>query len=57
LTVSSRAYVSFEGELYGPPIPDLKKEFVQVWGRGGQRMRLVVWSIKSANPVPKDVPY
>ena len=57
LAESSRAYVSFEGELYGPPIPNAdNKEFVLAWARGN-RMKLVVWGIKSAGAVPKDVPY
>jgi len=65
LTESSRAYVVLECELYGPPIQDpsvpegLKQLFTRSWGRlgGGYRMKLVVRSIKSVNPVPKDVPY
>lgn len=54
-----RAYVVFEGEFYGPPVPDAKlpdairKEYHPGWGHlGAFRTKLVVHSIRTVSRAP-----
>jgi hypothetical protein len=57
LKKSDRAHVVFEGELYGPPVPDpklpeaLRKNSHPGWGHlGAFRTKLVVYAIHDVTP-------
>ncbi len=58
---SQRAYLTSEGEFYGPPLPDPKmpeavqKGFPPHWGHlGCCRTKLVIHSIREVKAVPTD---
>ena len=58
---SRQAYVVFEGEFYGPPLPDpklpeaLQKGFPPHWGHlGCCRTKLVVYAIREVKAAPAD---
>jgi hypothetical protein len=59
LDKSSRAYVVFEGELYGPPVPDpklpeaIRKNYHPGWGHlGAFNTKLVVHAIREVAVAP-----
>lgn len=59
LSRSRRAYVEFEGEFYGPPLPDprlpeaLKKDYHPGWGHlAAFKTKLVVHAIRNVKPAP-----
>jgi hypothetical protein len=63
LDTAGQADVVFEGELYGPGIPDpklpeaIRKSYQPGWGHlGAFRTKLVVHAILSVKPVPADHP-
>lgn len=63
LDTAGQADVVFEGEFYGPGVPDpklpesIKKSYQPWWGHlGAFRTKLVVQSIQSVKPVPADHP-
>ena len=63
LDTAGKAKVVFEGEFYGPGIPDpklpeaIKKSYQPGWGHlGAFRTKLVVHAIQSVEPVPADHP-
>ena len=56
---SGRAYVVFDGEFYGPPMPDpklpeaIKKSYQPGWGHlAAFRTKLVVYTIRRVSAVP-----
>jgi len=61
LKKAGKAYVVFEGDFYGPEVPDpklpeaIRKSYQPGWGHlGAFRTKLVVHAIKSVKPVPVD---
>jgi len=63
LDTAGKAKVVFEGEFYGPGVPDpklpeaIKKSYQPGWGHlGAFRTKLVVHAIQSVEPVPADHP-
>ena len=63
LETAGQADVVFEGEFYGPGVPDpklpesIKKSYQPGWGHlGAFRTKLVVHAIQSVKPVPADHP-
>ena len=63
LDTAGKAEVVFEGEFYGPGVPDpklpeaIKKSYQPGWGHlGAFRTKLVVHAIQSVEPVPADHP-
>ena len=63
LDQSDRAYVVFEGELYGPPLPDpklpeaIRNAYHPGWGHlGAFRTKLVVHAIRYVAVVPRAKP-
>jgi hypothetical protein len=63
LDTAGKADVVFEGEFYGPGLPDpklpeaIKKSYQPGWGHlGAFRTKLVVHAIQSVEPVPEDHP-
>ena len=60
---SNQCFVVFEGELYGPPVPDsklpdsIRNVYHPGWGHlGAFRTKLVVRFIREARPAPKHSP-
>ena len=58
---SSRAYVVFEGEFYGPPLPDpklpeaIRKSYHPGWGRlAAFKTKLVVHAIREVKAAPPE---
>ena len=63
LDTAAQADVVFEGEFYGPGVPDpnlpesIKKSYQPGWGHlGAFKTKLVVHAIQSVKPVPADHP-
>ncbi len=63
LDTAGKAEVIFEGEFYGPGVPDpklpeiIRKSYQPGWGHlGAFKTKLVVHAIQSAKPVPADHP-
>lgn len=63
LDQSGRAYVVFEGEFYGPPLPDpklpeaIRKNYHPGWGHlGAFKTKLVVSAIREVKPAPPAQP-
>jgi hypothetical protein len=54
--------VVFEGEFYGPPVPEpklperIRKIYRQPWGNADEMTKLVVYSIKSVKALPAGHP-